>query len=145
MTQSEAEVRSRSSDSGGGADSTRSRVTRAPVSRAREARIAPVIPITQRVRDRTATPRPRESEPVSERKRIAFRSPFTEDFPSPRCVIEDYAQGAKDFGWIFWVPGFLPLLVNLLIACPLHVLTQRPALFWAAATVAVICWLAASA
>ena len=74
-----------------------------------------------------------------------FPTPFTEDSPSPRCVVRDYAEGARHYGegaiaaaggyWLISVP---PLLVRFLVVFPLEQATQRPGRFYACLLFALI-------
>lgn len=72
-------------------------------------------------------------------------TPFTEDPPSPRCVLRDYAEGAAHFGHdapalaaAYWVFAVIPLAVHMLAAFPLHQATQRPGRFWVCVLIAGI-------
>lgn len=129
-----------------GEDSTGSRDTGAPATQAREGSLAshagePAF-VTVRSPSRRGHRIPREADAHSG---VSYRTPLTEDFPSPRCVWRDYREGAAHYGerapvaaaayWIFAAP---PLLVHMLIAVPLHCLTQRPALGWVAVAAIVI-------
>jgi hypothetical protein len=64
------------------------------------------------------------------------RSPWREDLPSPRCVLEDYRAGAAHYGEgaaliaaAYWVIAAVPLAFNKACATG-HIASQRPGRFW---------------
>lgn len=80
---------------------------------------------------------PHESDEAHEDQDERDRTPWSEDAPSPRCVLRDYAGGAAHFGHdapalaaAYWAWAAIPLAVHVLAAFPLHQATQRPARFW---------------
>lgn len=116
---------------------------------------ATVVPFTDRLRARRGAV-PRESDDVPGRPRIKHRSPWTEDHPSPRCVLEDYREGARIFSGDarddqreggpgdykrearlprlmlrggYWMIVLAPLTLNMLCSAG-HVMTVRPSYFW---------------
>ena len=110
---------------------------------------ATVISITQRVRERMYKPVPREADDAPERRRIAFRSPWTEDHASPRCIWDDHREAAADIAgeaagvrFLFWAVAVIPLTLNMTFAAG-HVATTRPGRFWGVVLIAVIIWLLA--
>lgn len=103
--------------------------------------VAEVIPIDRGLRDhareavrplaeRAAEPPVREAGNPAGLPKPKFRSPWSEDFPSPRCRIADARKGAEVFGGIYWLFDAIPMALYVLLVCPLAVLKQRPARFW---------------
>jgi hypothetical protein len=131
--------------------STRSSDAGAPASQAREDTLAPVVSITQRVRDRAGTPPPREADGGEHRKPVLFRSPWSEDSPSPRMIVSEYAAEIAHYwgtgwGWglAYGVLAVPPLAIRLIIVTPLEQATQRPARLYFLAALLITCWLLAS-
>jgi hypothetical protein len=77
-----------------------------------------------------------EADEPADLPKVKRRSPWSEDSPSPRCVLRDAKEGALIFWPIVYWPLALPQLAVNMLAATLHVLTQRPARFWG--TVAVL-------
>jgi hypothetical protein len=90
--------------------------------------------LAERVRERWKTPVVTEETRGQPAK--GARSPWREDLPSPRCVFEDYRDGARHYGdgaWLiagaYWAVSALPLAFNQLMAAG-HVASQRTGRFW---------------
>jgi hypothetical protein len=94
------------------------------------------------MRARFGTPVPREADGGQPAPK--FRSPFTEDHPSPRCVWEDYKAGAAHYCagmpllYVFYWPAVFPPLVLNMFAASLHVMSVRPSYFWGATVIALL-------
>lgn len=113
------------------------------VARAARARdhTAQVIAFPGLARQRFGKPVAREAD---DPQPVRFRSPFTEDHPSMRCVLRDYREGAQHFCAgtpilyvIYWPIVAVPLLVRL-FAAALAVMTDRPSYFWAVTLIGLL-------
>jgi hypothetical protein len=108
--------------------------------------------LSERVRERWRVPVANEDtrdHPVK-----GPRSPWREDLPSPRCVLEDYRAGAAHYGegaWLYaaayWLIAALPLAFNKACAAG-HIASQRPGRWWVFCVLVpglfIICLLAVS-
>jgi hypothetical protein len=97
------------------------------------------VSLAERVRERWGKPVP--TEETRGQAAGGPRSPWREDLPSPRCVLEDYRAGAAHYGegaWLYaaayWVIAAVPLAFNKACAAG-HIASQRPGRWWAAALV----------
>jgi hypothetical protein len=95
--------------------------------------------LAERVRERWG--KPVATEETRDHPATGPHSPWREDLPSPRCVLEDYRAGAAHYGeeaWLYaaayWVISALPMAWNMAAAAN-HVASQRPGRWWAAALV----------
>jgi hypothetical protein len=107
--------------------------------------------LAERVRERWKAPA--VTEETRDQPVRAPRSPWREDLPSPRCVLEDYRAGALHYGegaWLialgYWAVSAVPMAWNMAAAAN-HVASQRPGRFWAVVavlTLLTVCLLAFS-
>lgn len=133
----EVTTTSHNADSQPEAASTRSRDAGTGATPAREDSTT----LMQRFRAWRAAPVLTEDTRPGLRKGKRARTPWAEDLPSPRCVLEDYRDGARHYGgeaapvtWGYWVMAIVPLLFNKLMAAG-HVGSQRPGRFWGAVVI----------
>lgn len=130
--QSETTTANHNADLHPGASSTRVRDARDPATLAGR--------WGERARSRPRNERDRGKRPGA--------TPWHEDHPSPRCVLEDTAEGARHFGGegaglvvLYWAVAALPLAVNMAASC-LHIASVRPARCWGTA-LAIVLFIAA--
>ena len=93
--------------------------------------------LADKVRERWKVPVPTEDTRTQAHR--PPRSPWTEDYPSPRCVLQDYREAAVHYGgeaagirWLYWAIAVVPLAFNMGFAAG-HFGSQRPARFWGTA------------
>jgi hypothetical protein len=151
ITQREVTTYSCNEDLQSETTSTRSSDADTRATQPREDILAPVVSITQRIRERTGTPPAREADGGEHRKPVIFRSPWSEDSPSPRLVVAEYAADLAHYWGAGWGWGLAygalavpPLAIRLLIVTPLEQATQRPVRLYALAALIITCWLLAS-
>jgi len=83
-----------------------------------------------------------EADEPADLPKVKHRSHWSEDDPSPRCVLRDAREGAVIFGLLYW-PVALPQITVNLLAWAVRVLSLRPARFYGTFLVlGLIAWFA---